>query len=57
MSQRTRSTTWATATTTAENLQALCERHHKRKSAAKGNVSHRPRPSHFRRPERHPETP
>ncbi|GAA0991545.1 hypothetical protein GCM10009551_051370 [Nocardiopsis tropica] len=39
-----------------ENLQALRERHHKHKSAAKGNVSHRPLPNHFRRPERHPET-
>jgi len=37
-----------------ENLQALCERHHKRKSSDEGNAAHQPRPSRFRRPERHP---
>lgn len=37
-----------------ENLQALCETHHLRKSSAEGQAAHKPRPSRNRAPEPHP---
>lgn len=37
-----------------ENLQALCKRHHDRKSSAEGNAARAPRPSRRRQPEPHP---
>lgn len=36
------------------NLQALCEKHHRRKSSQQGNAAHRRRPSRHRPPEPHP---
>lgn len=37
-----------------ENLQALCEWHHGRKSSAEGNAARRPRATQRRPPEAHP---
>lgn len=37
-----------------ENLQGLCDWHHKRKTAAEANQAKKPRPPRNRRPEKHP---